>query len=248
MDDTGNALPAVSQLQLWRSARQGDVCNRSPYYVYRFVRLDTVLLLCVKLPETHYFLNREQGWIRLDSTYLGSDDWLLYWLRTDDTAVILDRGDTTIVDTLGGDLVIDGLVPLKAANAGPASPNFHLAWRNVYPLLSWGLALPRCFHVEVFWHSPGQDTAWFSGSRLLSEILGLTDSTGKPLLCDTGVYDFSRKRIHLPAFPDTVRGLHPFRNPALEHTVDDIYMKARREWKPTYVGQYEIVIRSGWSP
>lgn len=228
-------VPLVRKLQLWKSVQRVEISERDPRFVYREANLPGgARRFFRQLKDYEYMLDEVNGWVRIDSVTLQEQDVLAMFLRTEDPSRVPNKGDTTVVfQAEGQDTVMKELAFLKDENPTPEQESFVLAWRNVY-------TMPRSpdaqsFYVKVQHHKVGADTVEYFGGKLISEILGLTDSDGKVDFSSFAFdNDFGEGYMVLPPFPDTLEedviGNQPFRNYALgDSVVPDIYTKSRND-------------------
>ena len=80
------------------------------------------------LQDLHYYLNKEEGWIRFDSIAISANDHVAIYLRTESSQISRgEKQDTTLnLWTLKTEALID--------SAAADTSRFYLMWRNVYQL------------------------------------------------------------------------------------------------------------------
>ncbi|MBD3391965.1 MAG: hypothetical protein GF418_07845, partial [Chitinivibrionales bacterium] len=228
-----DSAPEVTTLRVYKwvepQTKTADDLNQYVYAFYGQAQAKEEFMLLRE--NRHYYVNKKDGWIRIDSLQVKDTDRLAIFLRTSNSSVVPDKGDTSVVDSLleEGDTVLTDLWVLKnnVADIAPqADSTWHLMWRNVYEI-------PRNTNVDNFELRvqrpiPGtEDSAEVVGGKRFSYILGLSDENGNPKVEESGlnadgksaIYDFENGYIVLPPYEagDSLAN-RPFTNPDLGKT------------------------------
>ncbi|MBN2036211.1 MAG: cell surface protein SprA [Chitinispirillaceae bacterium] len=163
------------------------------------------------LNERHYRLYPKEGYIRLftDSVTIRERDILGIIMQT--SGSIPDKGGER--DTNRYVWVVKPKNPIDKLSDDPE--RFRLMWRNVYPL-SGDIKDITKFQIAIN-HLPkdGQEAVKTLGDRYISEILGLTNKNGDPLIDRQYIFDFTNRELIIPPYDTTSFGNEPFANPAL---------------------------------
>jgi hypothetical protein len=178
------------------------------------------------IPDKHYELYREEGYIRFDTT-INADNMVAIYLRTSDTK--LNKGKYKE----DGTLVLWTLKPRDEIYKAEDDPErFYLMWRNVYTLDTNQMAT---FNLTLKRHVEGEkDSSLYEGDSMLSAILGLTNKEGKPQIEYEQIYDKQHKYIIVPPYGECPTCNEPFNNPALgEKYLDPViyrFSPESQEW------------------
>jgi hypothetical protein len=221
--DTLVRLPGIIALQVWIQADPAELVNPLPMSKYRSVpEFDSLstrfnvggdgIVFRQLVQDVHYHVDPLRGYIRIDSPSVRPDiGYLAIFLRTDNPIVVHDKGDTTIIGTTtnGNWPIMKRLSMLKELYPDPVQPTFYLMWRNVYQFPK-NVFEPFSISVSKIDTMPSSDR--FAG-RLVSQILGLTNSEGRPI-ATREIFDDLNGYMIIPSFADTTIGNQPFRNPA----------------------------------
>ena len=139
--------------------------------------------------------------------------------------------------TLGGSLDKGAIVPINAANdsrqnlavlkpnnldelTDAGNPLFGLMWRNVYYLPAIDDA-----KLDLFYLDPARgDTVRHIDSRLISNVMGLTDEQGRARIENVEIFKTDRQELIIPPYGTGVKGNEPFANPDLNDVNRRIYM------------------------
>jgi cell surface protein SprA len=224
--------PGVIQLQVWlsndkiRGEASASNTNKQTADIYRNVGVSRQTFKLLK-EHRDYFLEPKEGWIRFDSiTIDNTNDDVGIYLVTDSAGLTkgYDYTDTTKATFNSGK---DSLWILKPRDFDSTTATFPLMWRNVYTLP--GGVDPAKFRMRVTKYPPDTTTDKFNG-RFFSEVLGLTDDKGNPLVSNNQIYDVDHNLIIMPVQfkgSNGTRGNEPFSNDALgpDNVNRDIYRK-----------------------
>lgn len=240
--DTIAHLPTIQTIQVWLQANPPDFLER-PTAVYRNISAFDSPSTMVSFGEegivfrqlvqnVDYYVDLQQGYIRIDRVDARPDNrCLAIFLTTDDPTIVPNKGDTTTIGTsTSGNLpILNRLWLLKDIELEKSQPTFFLMWRNVY-------SLPKDVNTEkvrvsVTTIDTFTTSRLYINGRLIMEILGLSNSDGKPFLANTSIYDFVNGYLIIPAFADSAIGNQPFRNPFLGNLVNPKpYVLSRTEY------------------
>lgn len=158
------------------------------------------------IPDKHYELFGNEGFIRFDTTIASFDEVAIY-LRTEDQSIKKGNyGDTAELWTL------KPRNPICKAEDDPE--RFFLMWRNVYDLDTNMLATLQLSTWRV---KNSVDSTLYNGNKnkLISAILGLTRDDGMPLTDNPMIYDKMHAYIIIPPYDNCPTCNEPFNNPEL---------------------------------
>jgi hypothetical protein len=182
---------------------------------YKFIKL---------IPDRHYELFKDEGYIRFDTT-INNDNMVAIYLRTSDPTLNKGIGDTV--------WTLKPRTQIYEAKEDPA--RFYLMWRNVYDLDTSQMA---SFELKLRRYVEGEkDTSLYepTGNMLLSEVLKLSSKDGKPLIDTRQIYDKEHEFIIVPPYGECPTCNEPFNNPQLgDKYLDPIiyrYSPESQEWK-----------------
>jgi hypothetical protein len=162
---------------------------------------------CKLIPDKHYELFKNEGYIRFD-TILNSFDMIAIYMRTEDGSIKRGNyGDTAVLWTLKPQ------TPIRKAEDDPE--RFYLMWRNVYDL---DTNMLRNFELSIWREHEAEDRTLYAEDksgvkRLISALLGLTTGDGKPLLDISQIYDVRHGNIIVPPYDNCPTCNEPFNNP-----------------------------------
>jgi hypothetical protein len=237
-------VPAVTFLQVWisNSKTPNDFATQKGVNKFCYTTVGGASNVMFKLltQEKEYTIDKQVnggvGCIRfLDSLAVQDDDVIGIFLRTADSSVVANKGDTNIntkatavIDTSGKIKNIDSLWILKKSGMTSDEPNFKLMFKNVYLLPNEIDPAKFKIFVRRIPTSGGDtlDVVKESGS-LFSFVLGLVDQNKSAKISSNEIFDIADKLLVLPPFKDTAIGNDPFANTALgaNNTNPDIYSK-----------------------
>lgn len=184
--------------QLQDSLQYAKASDNQMYYFYKLI------------PDRHYELFEDQGYIRFDTT-INSNDLVGIYLRAGNGKIKKgEKGDST--------LNVWTLRPRTPINSASDDPErFYLMWRNVYHLDTNMLAT---FELST-WRQPdnGDSTMYCKDlngeEQLISALIGLTNNDGKPLTDYDEIYDRNHEYIIIPPYDTCPTCNEPFNNPNL---------------------------------
>ena len=236
-------LPKKTELQVWisNSKTTTDFTTQKATNTFCYTTVNGVKALMFKLlrEDKEYSIDKQinggNGCLRfLDSISVQDEDYIGIYLRTTDSTIVPNKGDTTTsaVDSSGKIRTINGLWILKKNEImTPADPNFKLMFRNVYNLPSTEIDAAK-FQITVK-RIPltGVDSTQIvpGASTLFASVLGLVDDKSKSAkITSNEIFDIANKLLIIPPFkwPDSAFSSNePFLNPALgpNNTNPDIY-------------------------
>lgn len=157
------------------------------------------------LQDMHYYLNKEEGWIRFDSITISANDHVAIYLRTESPQI--SRGEKQ--DTSLNLWTLKTEAPIDSASADTS--RFYLMWRNVYQL-----SVPDFsnFTLKVETTPVSGIGEERQGNTHISDILGLT-LNGKPLVTRSDIFDKDNGVLIIPPYDTSFFGNEPFDNPEL---------------------------------
>jgi hypothetical protein len=208
-DPTYEIPPHVDTLEVYikKEVYQTDQIQDSLVYarasdgeMYYFYKL---------IPDKHYELYADQGYIRFDTTINNNDLVGIYMSARNGEVRKGKRGDTLSLWTLK---------PRTPINSSTEDPErFFLMWRNVYHLDTNMLAT---FELSTWRQRINEDSTQYctdrkGNKRLISALIGLTGEDGKPLTDYDQIYDKKHEYIIVPPYDTCSTCNEPFNNPDL---------------------------------
>jgi len=214
--------PPVTRFQAFVSIR----CEETAQSVtMRYKAIVDGSEVCFKMltENTDYIYDAAMGWVRFSSP--PSDDEII--AITMQTADGNSKGEFVPITGLKNDTEVKlwtlkprGMEQATTFNNDSTAMRFGLMWRNVYylPEIEDG-------KLDLFFLDPanGDTIRHTSGSRLISEVMGLTDAQGRARLEMVDIFNVERQELIIPPYDAGPNGNEPFRNPMLgKYSVDSM--------------------------
>jgi len=213
--------PPVTRFQAFVSVRCEETTQST---TRRYKAIVDGSEVCFKMltENQDYTYDAAMGWVRFSSN--ASDDEIIAIAM--ETADGGRKGEIVPLST-PNDASINiwtlkprGMEQATALGNDSTAMRFGLMWRNVYylPEIEDG-------KLEFFFLDPakGDTIRHTSDSRLLSEVMGLTDAQGRARLEMVDIFNIERQELIIPPYDAELRGNEPFRNPLFgKYSVDSM--------------------------
>ena len=233
--------PRVTQFQAFVSIQCNETSNST---VRRYKASINGSDICFRMltENQEYAVDVDRGFVRFDYS-VRDDEIIAVAMTTDNPSMVRNRGRIVAINTPNNDTIsIETLKPngLDDLTDDPNSPLFNplfgLMWRNVYYLPSIDDA-----KLDLFYLDPAKgDTIRHVNSRLISNVMGLTDEQGRARVENVEIFKTDRQELIIPPYGTGINGNEPFANPALGGMADDMIYRfglrntAMRDYVPKF--------------
>jgi len=230
--------PRITQFQAFVSIQ----CNETSNSTVRRYQADISPdgnnnLVCFRMlnENQEYTVDVDRGFVRFDYA-VRDEEIIAVAMTTHDGS--LNRG--AIVPINAPNDSRQNLSVLKPNNldelTDAGNPLFGLMWRNVY-------YLPELEEskLDLFYLDPAKgDTIRHVGSRLISNLIGLTDEQGRARVENVEIFKTDRQELIIQPYSIGINGNEPFANPALGDMAGDMIYRfglrntAMRDYVPKF--------------
>lgn len=209
-DRNAKSPPKVKELQVFISVPAPELEQNNTIPIY-CTREDGYFKLLTK--DQDYTFDSERGWVRITHNVYDGEA-IAITMTVDNASSSLNKGTFVPPNTLYKDTVnLWILKPRSMDDASSASePNFGLMWRNVYEYYGADDAKFDLFYLDP---SRGDTIKHVKNQRLISYVLGLTDSMGRARLEVVDIFNIENNELILPPWDPGINGNEPFANPRL---------------------------------